>query len=97
MTSVEPRLRVRDAEHSIVYRDDREFCGWPFICGFWTTAEGHHLVAFQKKDCTYAAPEEVHHDEVAKVGPKIVTLRSQDNGRSWDRSSMQILFDLSAD
>ena len=25
--------RQRDAHHSIVYRNDREFCGWPFICG----------------------------------------------------------------
>ena len=53
MNRFEAPAHVRDAEHSIVYRNDREFCGWPFICGFWTTAEGHHLVAFQKKPCAY--------------------------------------------
>ena len=74
MNRFEARAYVRDAAHSIVYRNDREFCGWPFICGFWTTAAGHHLVAFQKKPCAYAAPGDVHHDEVAKVGPKIVTV-----------------------
>ena len=58
--------------HGIVYRNDREFCGWPFICGFWTTAEATSLVAFQKKACAYTDPGDVHHDEVAKVGPKIV-------------------------
>ena len=84
MNRFEAPAYVRDAEHSVVYRNDREFCGWPFICGFWTTAEGHHLVAFQKKPSAYADPSDVHHDEVAKVGPKIVSLRSTDQGRSWD-------------
>ena len=37
---------------------------------------------------------DVHHDEVAKVGPQMVTLRSRDNGRSWDRDSLQLLYDL---
>ena len=88
---------VRDAEHSIVYRNDREFCGWPFICGFWTTSQGHRIVAFQRKDCAYTVPGDVNHDEVAKVGPKIVALRSQDNGRHWDHAGLQVLFDLAAD
>ena len=48
----EPRVRARDAEHGIVYRDDTEFCGWPFISGFWTNAAGHHIVAFKKKPGT---------------------------------------------
>ena len=97
MNRFEARAYVRDAEHSIVYRNDREFCGWPFICGFWTTAEGHRLVAFQRKDCTYTDPGDVHHDEVAKVGPKIVALRSRDNGRHWDTGTPEVLYDLSAD
>ncbi len=89
-------MAARDAEHRIVYRNDREFCGWPFISGFWATAEGHHVVAFMKKPCAYRAPEDVHHDEVARIGPQVVALRSRDNGRSWDRDSLQLLFDLSA-
>lgn len=89
--------RVRDAEHGIVYRNDREFCGWPFICGFWTTAAGDRLVAFQKKPCAYTDPGDVHHDEVAKVGPKIVVLRSRDDGARWDADPVAELFDLSAD
>lgn len=92
-----PPVRARDAEHSIVYRNNREFAGWPFISGFWVTAEGHYLVAFKKKDAAYQKPEDVHHDEVAKVGPKMVTLRSRDRGRSWDPGSLQVLYDLSTD
>ncbi|MBL8699674.1 MAG: exo-alpha-sialidase [Alphaproteobacteria bacterium] len=98
MTSqFQPPIRARDAEHSIVYRNDREFCGWPFISGFWTVAEGHHLVAFKKKPASYTSAADVHHDEVAKVGPQMVTLRTRDNGRSWDPGSLQLLYDLGAD
>lgn len=97
MNRFDTPVYVRDAEHGIVYRNDREFCGWPFICGFWTTAEGDHLVAFQKKPCAYTAPGDVHHDEVAKVGPKIVAVRSRDNGASWDSATPNLLFDLGAD
>src|SRR5262245_175225 len=91
----EPPARARDAAHGIVYRDDQEFAGWPFISGFWTNADGHHLVAFKKKPSAYQSAADVHHDEVAKVGPRMVTLRSRDNGRSWDRASLQLLYDLS--
>jgi len=103
-----PPARVRDPQHSIVYRNEREFCGWPFICGFWTNADSHLLVAFQRKPCAYTDPGDVHHDEVAKVGPKIVLARSRNRGASWeigkggnssddDRSGSDVLFDLSAD
>ena len=92
----DPPVRARDAAHGIVYRNDQEFCGWPFISGFWTNADGHHLVAFKKKPSAYQSAEDVHHDEVAKVGPQMVTLRSRDNGRTWDRASLQLLYDLAA-
>lgn len=98
-----PRAHVRDAQHGIVYRNDREFCGWPFICGFWTNAAGHHLVAFQKKPADYTDPADVHHDEVAKVGPKIVIARSRDNARTWQLDAtagpgvVEPLYDLGAD
>ena len=36
----------------------------------------------------------MHHDEVAKVGPQMVTMRSRDNGRSW--GELQLLYDLGA-
>jgi hypothetical protein len=90
----EPPVRARDAAHSIVYRNDREFCGWPFISGFWTIADGHHLVAFKKKPADYTSAADVHHDEVAKVGPQMVTLRSRDNGQSW--GELRLLYDLGA-
>lgn len=93
----EQRMRVRDADHGVVYRNNAEFCGWPFVSGFWTTAQGHHVVAFMKKPSTYREASEVNHDEVALVGPQMVTLRSRDGGYTWDPNSMRLLFDLSAD
>lgn len=97
MNRFEAPMYVSTAEHSVVYRNDREFCGWPFICGFWTTAEGHHLVAFQKKASDYTDPGEVNHDEVAKAGPKIVAVRTKDNARTWDIKNLQLLYDLGGD
>lgn len=95
--SFAPPLRITDAEHGVAYRNEKAFCGWPFICGFWTPANGDYLVAFQQKDADYTDPAAINHDEVAKVGPKIKTLRSRDKGRTWDEDSIQMLFDLSAD
>ena len=92
--SFEPARLARDAEHSVVYRNNAEFSGWPFISGFWETAAGDYVVAFKKKPAAYTAPEDVHHDEIAKVGPKMVTLRSTDKGGSWDPNSLQVIFDL---
>ena len=97
VNSFAPPHRVSTAEHGVVYRNDAEFCGWPFICGFWTAANGDYLVAFQKKPANYGDPADINHDHVARVGPKIVTIRSSDLGRNWDPAGMQLLFDLGAD
>lgn len=86
-----------ETEHGIVYRDDNAFCGWPFVCGFWTAANGDYLVAFQRKPADYGRPDDINHDEVAKVGPRIVTVRSRDRGATWDAAGPQLLYDLGAD
>jgi len=93
---VPPQL-LDKAEHGVVFRDDASFCGWPFICGFWTTGAGDYLVAFQRKAADYSDPSDINHDQVARFGPKIVTIRSRDLGRTWDANSLQTLFDLGAD
>ena len=85
---------ISNAEHGIVYRNEDEFCGWPFICGFWRTGAGDLLIAFQKKPANYADPSAINHDMLAQVGPQIVTIRSRDKGQTWDKSGMQVLFQL---
>src|SRR3546814_1832610 len=94
VNSFAPPLRLSGAQHGVAYRNEKAFCGWPFICGFWTPANGDYLVAFQKKDADYLDPGAINHDEVAKVGPKVTALRSRDKGRTWDPDSLQLLFDL---
>lgn len=88
--------RLSNAEHGVIYRDDKAFCGWPFICGFWSVGSDY-LVAFQKKPANYADPSDINHDEVAKFGPKIMTIRSTDSGRTWNQDSLALLYDLNAD
>lgn len=95
--SFAPPVRITSAEHGIIYRNDSEFCGWPFICGFWKTGSGDLLLAFQKKRADYGNPAAINHDALAEVGPQIVTIRSTDNGRSWDQDGMQVLFQLGVD
>lgn len=92
-----PPARIEGIAHGIVHRDEQAFCGWPFVNGFWETAAGDYLVAFQKKPADYTDPAAINHDEVALHGPRIMTIRSRDRGRTWDEASLQLLFDLSAD
>jgi hypothetical protein len=85
---------ARDSEHSIVYRNETEFAGWPFLCGFWKTAEDHLVAGFNRNDCVYSNPDDVHHDILSVSKSKFTTLRSTDRGRSWDPSSRQVIFDM---
>lgn len=87
--------RARDAQHSIVYRNEGEFAGWPFTSGFWTTADRHLVVGVKKRRVDYRNPRDVTHDETARIGPQIMTLRSRDQGRSW--GEQRDLFDMGAD
>jgi hypothetical protein len=92
-----PPRHVAGARHGIVHRNDREFCGWPFISGFWTPANGDYLLAYKKMDTDYSSADAINHDQVAKVGPKIFTIRSKDKGLTWDLDSRKLLYDLGAD
>src|SRR3546814_10844180 len=42
--------RARGAEHSIVYRNEREFCGWPFYCGLWRVGNGDLVTGFKRSE-----------------------------------------------
>ena len=90
-----PPVRVRDAEHSIVYRNDGEFAGWPFTSGFWVTANDDYVLGIKKRKVNYRDPNDITHIETAKAGPQIVTVRSHDKGLSWGEQSD--LFDMGAD
>ena len=90
--SFEPPVQLTDLRHGVAHRDENAFCGWPFLGGFWRTGSGDWLVGFQKKPANYADPREINHDEVALARPKILTVRSTDNGENW--GDPQPLFDM---
>ena len=37
---------AREADHGIVYRNEAEFCAWPFLGGLWRTADDSIVAAF---------------------------------------------------
>src|SRR5262245_19906160 len=85
---------ARNATHQVVYRNDNEFCSWPFICGLWETAEKHLLVSFMRNPCNYASPDAISHDSRDRTRTKFTLLRSEDRGRSWNTAQPATLIDL---
>lgn len=89
-----PRL-VKDAEHSVVYRNDEEFCAWPFVGGLWQTRDGSLVVVFTRYHVDYGRGETVHHDNLSmRQNGAVVSLRSNDRGQTWELSTWQELFDI---
>ena len=89
-----PRL-ARTAEHSIVYRNDKEFCSWVFLGGLWDTADKSLVVGFARNTVNYGDPHDIHHDKLSdRTKGKVVSLRSTDRGKTWDPNSMNLVFDL---
>ncbi|PQA86348.1 sialidase family protein [Hyphococcus luteus] len=81
-------------KHGVVYRNENEFCGWPFYCGFWKTADGSLLASFKRIPTEYNAYDDVDHNNLTKNRGKLWTIRSRDNGESWDPSTFQAVFDM---
>ena len=88
-----PRAATR-AEHGIVYRNEREFCAWPFLGGLWKTGGGDIVTAFTRNDCSYASPGDVHHDMLSVSRGRLTVIRSADGGASWDAASARTIFDM---
>ena len=57
----QPPIRVARCDHGIVYRDDREFCGWPFYCGLWKFPDGDIVAGFKKIPTAYGSGTEISH------------------------------------
>lgn len=89
-----PRMATR-VEHSIVYRNDDEFCGMPFLFGLWRTADRSLLASFRRAPVNYTNADDIHHDNLMISRGRVVTMRSHDNGGAWDPESMGELMDLS--
>jgi len=82
-------------EHGVVYRNDHEFCAWPFYCGLWLTENGDVVAGFKRVQTSYDAANNVDHGEIAAKPAHLVTIRSTNGGKNWDPASVQTVFDMS--
>ena len=46
-------VRPADMEHTIVYRREDEYAGWPFNGGLWNFGDGEILVGFNRNRYAY--------------------------------------------
>mgnify|MGYP001258170540 CR=1 FL=1 len=85
------------ADHGVVYRNDREFCGWPFYCGLWKLPSGDVVAGFKKIPSAYGTSGEISHTRLTVGQGRLVLIRSHDDGHSFDAASQQDVFDLADD
>lgn len=70
----------KTAEHVVVYRNDHEFCAWPFNGGLWQFADGEIAAGFFRGPCDYKTSGSASHGTVDR---EHVMARSRDGGRTW--------------
>ena len=76
-------IKVKEAEHYIVYKNDEAFSSWPFNHGLWRIDSKELLVGFTRQECTYSDSREFNHGYVGGPGSELVVSRTQDGGRTW--------------
>ena len=80
--------RAKDADHAVIYRNDGEFCSWPFTMGFFETLNSL-IVNFQRAKANYGDVDSLNHNVVGRGGSTLVSARSFDRGRTWDKEPLQ--------
>lgn len=78
----EKPYKPEEMEHVTIYRNDNEFCSWPFNAGLWNIGGGHVLVGFMNIACDYSVPGNRNHDRVETFG-RVAAVRTRDGGRTW--------------
>lgn len=79
-------VRPANMEQVVIYKNNQEFCSWPFNAGMWKINENNILVAFMNIACDYSIPLNLHHGRVETHG-KIKSVRTTDGGRTWSEAS----------
>lgn len=90
----DPPRRAERAEHGIVYRNEREFCAWPFYCGLWLTGDGSIVAGFKRVQTDYSEYAAVDHGQMSRKKGHLVAIRSHDGGASWDQDSVVEVWDM---
>jgi Neuraminidase (sialidase) len=81
---------AKDAEHGVVYRNEGEFCAWPYTQGFFETADGTLIANFISTKADYGKPDSLNHNVVMRGGETtLLSARSHDRGKTWDGEPLQ--------
>ncbi len=80
--------RASNADHGVIYRNDGEFCAWPYAMGFFETSSSL-IVNFQRAKADYRDAASLNHDVIARNSATLVSARSFDHGASWNKEPLQ--------
>lgn len=83
-----PPRKARDCDHAIIYRNEGEFCGWPFYCGLWRVANGDIVAGFKRISNAYADEDEVSHEKLTFRRGDLYLIRSHDGGHTWPQEGL---------
>ena len=89
---IQPTLAIH-SKHGIGYSNENDLNSHPFLGGFWRTRDGSLLLAFMSAECNYADASDVHHDNITTRRRRMRTIRSFDNGATWDPSTLDTVFE----
>jgi len=84
-----PPRPARHAEHGVVYRNEGEFCAWPYTQGFFETGDGTLIANFIRTPADYGNVGSLNHNVVMKGGATLTSARSHDRGQTWDKDALQ--------
>ncbi|UUT36463.1 sialidase family protein [Microbacterium elymi] len=87
-------------EHDVVYRDEAQFCAWPYTMGFWEVGSSELVANFMSLDADYSDPSGISHDRLGErfgAGSRMVTVRSTDRGRTWGKPEFDVYPRVSPD
>jgi hypothetical protein len=80
--------QAKAADHGVIYRNDGEFCSWPYTMGFFETT-GSLIVNFQRAKANYGDVASLNNNVVARGGATLVSARSFDRGQTWNKEPLQ--------
>lgn len=86
-----PRLDPT-ADNGIVFRSEQHFSAWTFLGGLSKTVDGSLLSSFIRTDVDYRDPDTIHHTNLSARAKDMVSIRSSDNGVTWDESTLDYVF-----
>src|SRR3546814_2681998 len=55
--------QLKDVDHAVVYRNEKQFCAWPYTRGFWNFEDGELMQSFDAVATDYASPEAINHKD----------------------------------